>query len=223
MSMELSCFTTPPGQKPSPSTAPTSTSSTAVPEFTTPIFVRATPSIGSSTAGSALSSPTRITHFRQLTKKLSPPRSVYNRLRRYPRSTVWRWLLVIITFLISLQIYSHLQSRQNDPLAFLETHWRSSIHEFGLGPRRAHDPIKWLKENSYPNGLKGRRPRAALISLVRNEELDGILQSMRQLEFHWNSRYNYPWVFFNEKPFSEEFKVRQIHSPRPSVPNHRCS
>ena len=73
--------------------------------------------------------------------------------------------------------------------------------------RKKRDPVKWLKENSYPNDLKAKGPKAALISLVRNEELDGILQSMRQLEFHWNQRYEYPWIFFNEKPFSEEFKV----------------
>lgn len=51
------------------------------------------------------------------------------------------------------------------------------------------------------------RPKAAIISLVRNEELEGILQSMRQLEYHWNKRYRYPWVFFSEKDFSDEFKV----------------
>ena len=33
------------------------------------------------------------------------------------------------------------------------------------------------------------------------------MQSMRQLEFHWNRKYQYPWVFFNDEPFSEEFKV----------------
>ena len=52
------------------------------------------------------------------------------------------------------------------------------------------------------------RPKAALISLVRNEELDGIVQSMTQLEMRWNWKYRYPWVFFSEAPFSDEFKVR---------------
>lgn len=58
-------------------------------------------------------------------------------------------------------------------------------------------------------GNSARRPRAAIISLVRNEELDGILQSMRQLELHWNRRFGYPWIFFNERPFSDEFKVSE--------------
>ena len=67
-------------------------------------------------------------------------------------------------------------------------------------------------EEGQPGKYAGR-PRAALISLVRNQELDGILQSMRQLEYHWNRRYNYPWIFFNEQPFSEEFKVRDFGLP----------
>ncbi|KAL9108853.1 MAG: hypothetical protein Q9227_006384 [Pyrenula ochraceoflavens] len=43
--------------------------------------------------------------------------------------------------------------------------------------------------------------------MVRNEELEGIIQSLTQLEFHWNHRYHYPWVFFNDQPFSLEFKT----------------
>lgn len=62
-----------------------------------------------------------------------------------------------------------------------------------------------------PGDLKAKS-KAALISLVRNEELDGILQSMRQLEYRWNKRFGYPWLFFSEVPFSEEFKGR--HSAR---------
>jgi hypothetical protein len=71
------------------------------------------------------------------------------------------------------------------------------------------DPIRWLKDNSHnkhalPEGvmpsfrnlgdmLKGR-PKAALISLVRNSELDGIVQSMKQLEDRWNRKYLVNWI-----------------------------
>ena len=40
---------------------------------------------------------------------------------------------------------------------------------------------------------------------MRNEELDDMLQSMRDLEETWNSKFNYPWTFFNNVPFTEEF------------------
>lgn len=54
---------------------------------------------------------------------------------------------------------------------------------------------------------KSHRPRAALISLVRNSELAGIQQSIRQLEhqFNSNSSHQYPWIFFNDEPFDDEF------------------
>lgn len=77
-----------------------------------------------------------------------------------------------------------------------------------------YDPEKWLRDHSdmthFETGNEwfNDRPKAAIISLVRNDELEGILQSMRQLERHWNRRYQYPWLFFSEKEFSEEFKAR---------------
>ena len=61
------------------------------------------------------------------------------------------------------------------------------------------------------SSIKSSRPKAAIISLVRNEELDGIVQSMRQLEMRWNWKYRYPWVFLSESEFSEDFKVCQRH------------
>lgn len=46
-----------------------------------------------------------------------------------------------------------------------------------------------------------------MISLVRNSELKGIAQSMTELEYRFNSLYQYPWIFFNDEPFTEEFKA----------------
>lgn len=81
------------------------------------------------------------------------------------------------------------------------------------------DPVKWLARYSDLGNLTsqgllshatsslGKRPKAALISLVRNSELPGIIQSVSQLEYRWNWKYNYPWVFFNDEPFTEEFKA----------------
>ena len=91
--------------------------------------------------------------------------------------------------------------------------------------QHAPDPVRWLEQNSNNKhteisganpwlsvpalGHKNTKPRAALISLVRNSELPGLIQSMRQLEYQWNRKYNYPWIFFNDEPFSDEFKVRR--------------
>lgn len=68
---------------------------------------------------------------------------------------------------------------------------------------------QWLTKYSgdVHTAVKSNRPRAAIISLVRNEELDGIVESMDQLEFRWNYKYQYPWIFFSEEGFTEEFKA----------------
>ncbi|KAF1982889.1 glycosyltransferase family 15 protein [Aulographum hederae CBS 113979] len=83
------------------------------------------------------------------------------------------------------------------------------------------DPQHWLARNSHDKyrvdqpsfTLKGMvnrvgRPKAAIISLVRDEELEGMLQSIRQLEAKWNGKYRYPWIFFSESGFGDEFKRR---------------
>lgn len=35
-----------------------------------------------------------------------------------------------------------------------------------------------------------------------------MVQSMRDLERTWNSKFNYPWTFFNDVPFDDEFKKK---------------
>lgn len=59
---------------------------------------------------------------------------------------------------------------------------------------------------SYAN--KGERPKAAFVVLVRNSELTEILPSIKNVEAKFNEQFKYPWVFFNEEPFTEDFKER---------------
>ena len=105
-----------------------------------------------------------------------------------------------------------------------------------LTKKNAPNPMRWLEQNSdnkYAENLgvlksvpslghRSARPKAALISLVRNSELLGLMQSMRQLEFQWNRKYNYPWIFFNDEPFSNEFKVRRCFPFEQNKTNERA-
>ncbi|KAI8990757.1 nucleotide-diphospho-sugar transferase [Mycotypha africana] len=50
------------------------------------------------------------------------------------------------------------------------------------------------------------RVKAAFVVLVRNSELHALRSSMRYLEDRFNHKYNYPWIFLNDEPFTEEFK-----------------
>jgi alpha 1,2-mannosyltransferase len=47
--------------------------------------------------------------------------------------------------------------------------------------------------------------RAAFVVLVRNSELNGIISTIDQVERTFNSKFNYPYVFLNDEPFTQEF------------------
>ncbi|KAK2806212.1 alpha-1,2-mannosyltransferase ktr1 [Emmonsiellopsis sp. PD_5] len=50
------------------------------------------------------------------------------------------------------------------------------------------------------------RANATFVTLARNGDLWEIAKSIRQVEDRFNRNHNYPWVFLNDKPFSQEFK-----------------
>ncbi|KAJ2664144.1 hypothetical protein IWW48_000913 [Coemansia sp. RSA 1200] len=52
------------------------------------------------------------------------------------------------------------------------------------------------------------RANAAFVILTRNKELNSLCETLVQLEDRFNRRYNYPYVFVNNEPFSDEFKER---------------
>ncbi|WFD35283.1 hypothetical protein MCUN1_002134 [Malassezia cuniculi] len=50
------------------------------------------------------------------------------------------------------------------------------------------------------------RVKAGFVVLVRNQELEDMKSSMRDVEDRFNRKFGYPWIFLNDKPFTEEFK-----------------
>ncbi|KAL1915601.1 uncharacterized protein VTP21DRAFT_6725 [Calcarisporiella thermophila] len=50
-----------------------------------------------------------------------------------------------------------------------------------------------------------RRAKAAFVILARNSDIHDMRWTMRQLEARFNHKYNYPYIFLNDQPFSEEF------------------
>jgi len=56
------------------------------------------------------------------------------------------------------------------------------------------------------NGTRTRKANAAFVVLARNGDLKGILSSMKQMEDRFNKKFDYPWIFLNEEPFSDDFK-----------------
>lgn len=69
-------------------------------------------------------------------------------------------------------------------------------------------PILSSEELEYSMLTDASLPRVkgAFVVLVRNSELYALRSSMRYLEDRFNHKYNYPYIFLNEQPFTEEFK-----------------
>nr|CAB87243.1 putative mannosyltransferase MNT4 [Candida albicans] len=53
-----------------------------------------------------------------------------------------------------------------------------------------------------------KRANATILSLVRNGELGAIGISIKRLQKKFNSKYNYPYTFLNDEPFTDRFKQR---------------
>lgn len=54
--------------------------------------------------------------------------------------------------------------------------------------------------------LDETRANAAFVVLARNKELEGVIQSIKSIERHFNRWYHYPYVFLNDGDFNSTFK-----------------
>ncbi|KAM5451339.1 O-glycoside alpha-1,2-mannosyltransferase 4 [Microsporum canis] len=61
------------------------------------------------------------------------------------------------------------------------------------------------------------RANAAFVVLARNKELEGVIQSMKSIERHFNRYYNYPYVFLNDGDFDENFRQTITNYTKSSV------
>lgn len=52
---------------------------------------------------------------------------------------------------------------------------------------------------------KQPRANAAFVVLARNQELQGVIESLKSIERHFNRWFHYPYVFLNDGEFTEEF------------------
>ena len=97
------------------------------------------------------------------------------------------------------QLNSRYNSIQRRKFEFeFENHMKLSSSSFD-------DNVHRLKlDNDFKSEY--HRENATLLMLVRNQELEGALDSMRSLEDRFNRKYHYDWVFLNDVPFTEEFK-----------------
>lgn len=61
--------------------------------------------------------------------------------------------------------------------------------------------------SGLPTGVyPGKRANATFVTLARNSDIWEIAKSIRHVEDRFNRKFNYDWVFLNDKPFDTQFK-----------------
>ncbi|KAI8868695.1 glycolipid 2-alpha-mannosyltransferase [Ramicandelaber brevisporus] len=92
----------------------------------------------------------------------------------------------------------------------IQHHSNASLHELNIDAYPlplAQLPPSWeLQQAPVSPNLTEQRVNAAFMVLCRNSELAKIRRTVRQLEDRFNRRYNYPYVFLNNEPFTDTFK-----------------
>lgn len=65
-----------------------------------------------------------------------------------------------------------------------------------------------LTSDKTSNEHSIQRVKGCLVILIRNNELDGMVDTMTQIENTFNEKYDYPYVFLNNEEFTPTFKKR---------------
>ncbi|THH15415.1 hypothetical protein EW146_g5054 [Bondarzewia mesenterica] len=121
-----------------------------------------------------------------------------HRTVRFVGALVVLVVLVLSIFRLTVEQFGHLQSisgisSSNSVLELENNATNNSISK--VHPATARLPSV-------------HRMNATLLMLARNTDLEGAVQSVREMEDKFNKKFRYPWIFLNEEPFTEAFKRR---------------
>jgi len=114
-----------------------------------------------------------------------------------------RYIVLVLVIILSLHYimsFSHEEYGKATSLDRIKQSWSGPNP-----PYKGGIPDEYYKP-SAPVDLPERKANATFVMLVRNSDLTGILGSMKQIEDRFNRKFQYPYVFLNEEPFTDEFK-----------------
>lgn len=114
-----------------------------------------------------------------------------------------RPLLIVIFVVLALLSLFLLTPHPYNPTSSLP----SLISPFKSSPKVA-PPTHYDDDLSAPGASPRHRENATFVMLARNVDVEGAVDAVRKLEDRFNRNFNYPWVFLNDEPFSDDFKRR---------------
>ena len=115
----------------------------------------------------------------------------------------WSLLIALVIFLIFIQFSYYLLQPQVLPNNCSKCKGKADNDRTKPGPAymppaKARRPIA-VSDNK-------ERVKAAFVILARNTDISGLKVTIPMLERRFNHRFNYPYVFLNDVPFTEGFK-----------------
>ncbi|KAJ7273727.1 glycosyltransferase family 15 protein [Mycena haematopus] len=130
-----------------------------------------------------------------------------------PFSTPRRYIMLVVVTVISMHYLLHTSSPadygQVAPLRNLKKKFQ--LHPLNTTNAQTVDSSRPTATQSLlgtTNVSLGRKANATFVFLCRNEEIDGVVASIQSVEDRFNRKYRYPWIFLNDEPFTEDFKLR---------------
>ncbi|KAF9069599.1 glycosyltransferase family 15 protein [Rhodocollybia butyracea] len=126
--------------------------------------------------------------------------------------TPMRYIVLVLAIIISLHYilsFTHEGYGQVTSVSNLKNQWSAG----STTPPPPNPPYKSPVPDEYyvlenATSPTSRRADAAIVMLSRNSDLDGFIISLKQMEDRFNKKFQYPYVFLNEEPFTDNFKER---------------
>jgi len=119
--------------------------------------------------------------------------------------THWRYVMAVAGGLLTLHFIltvSHEEYGHATSLSRLVGNGKSE--PYYVAP--PHPQYYYNETSSDSPPPPQRKAKAAFAILARNSDLFSLLESIKQIEDRFNRKFQYPYVFLNEEPFSEDFK-----------------
>ncbi|KAG1827260.1 glycosyltransferase family 15 protein [Suillus subaureus] len=119
--------------------------------------------------------------------------------------TPMRYILLFLGTIISIHYilsFTHEEYGKATSISNIAEQWTGSKSD---PPYKTPVPDGYYKPDA-PMDLQDRKANASFVMLVRNSDLIGIMSSMKQIEDRFNRKFQYPYVFLNDEPFTQSFK-----------------
>lgn len=118
--------------------------------------------------------------------------------------THWRYVTLVLGIIVSLHFMLSFTHDGYSRATSVSQLWTPSVPPYKIP----------LSDDYYikpePKLPLGRRANAAIVMLARNRDMNGAVNSIKQLEDRWNGKFQYPYVILNEEEFTKEFKERVL-------------